>query len=88
MNCLAAAIPGTDRVISAEEARLTAELSEELPGILGWALDNLDRLATNGSFTEPASSADAITALQDLVLSQTGSHTSTRLNTARYPRRL
>ncbi len=50
-----------------ENTRLTAELSEELPGILGWALDGLDRLAANGSFTEPASSVDAITALQDLV---------------------
>jgi putative DNA primase/helicase len=50
-----------------ENTRLTAELLTELPGILAWALDGLDRLATSSAFTEPASSVDAITALQDLV---------------------
>jgi len=49
-----------------ENTRLTDELLTELPGILRWTLDGLDRI-TSGSFTEPASSADAITALQDLV---------------------
>jgi putative DNA primase/helicase len=44
-------------------------LSNELPlpGILAWSLDGLDRLTRAGALTEPASSADAIMALQDLV---------------------
>ena len=50
-----------------ENTRLTAELLDELPGILQWALDGLDRLAETSAFTEPASSVDAITALEDLV---------------------
>lgn len=50
-----------------ENPRLTAELMPELPGILLWALDGLDRLTERKTFTEPASSRDAITALQDLV---------------------
>ncbi len=50
-----------------ENPRLTKELLTELPGILRWALDGLDRLTTAGAFTEPKSSADAIMALQDLV---------------------
>ncbi len=49
-----------------ENTRLTGELLAELPGILSWALDGLDHLAA-GAFTEPASSTDAIVALQDLV---------------------
>ena len=39
----------------------------ELPGILIWALSGLDRLSTGDMFTQPAASADAILALQDLV---------------------
>jgi putative DNA primase/helicase len=50
-----------------EDTTLTGELLGELAGILRWALDGLDRLASTGRFTEPASSADAILALQDLV---------------------
>lgn len=50
-----------------ENTRLTADLLGELPGILSWALDGLDRLTRQGALTEPASSADAIVALQDLV---------------------
>jgi len=46
-----------------ENTRLTGELLAELPGILSWALDGLDHLAA-GAFTEPASSTDAIVALQ------------------------
>ncbi len=49
-----------------ENTRLTDELLTELPGILRWTLDGLDRITT-GSFTTPSSSLDAITALQDLV---------------------
>jgi len=50
-----------------ENTKLTGELLTELPGILRWALDGLDRLAAGSAFTEPASSTDAIIALQDLV---------------------
>jgi putative DNA primase/helicase len=49
-----------------ENTRLTDELLTELPGILLWALDGLDRLVRS-SFTAPAASDDAILALQDLV---------------------
>ncbi len=50
-----------------ENTNLTNELAEELPGILSWALDGLERLNAQGRFTEPASSRDAILALADLV---------------------
>jgi putative DNA primase/helicase len=49
-----------------ENPQLTGELLSELPGILAWALDGLDGLAAQGAFTEPASTADAVIALQDL----------------------
>ena len=39
----------------------------ELPGILNWALDGLDRLRETNRFTRPASTDEAIIALQDLV---------------------
>ena len=44
------------------EDRLTAELT----GILNWALDGLDRLVAQDRFTRPASTDEAILALQDL----------------------
>jgi putative DNA primase/helicase len=50
-----------------ENVELTEELLTELPGILRWALDGLDRLTTNNRFTQPQSSEDAILALQDIV---------------------
>jgi putative DNA primase/helicase len=49
-----------------EDASLTDNLLEELPGILLWALKGLDRLAEQGHFTEPATSRDAVIALADL----------------------
>jgi putative DNA primase/helicase len=52
--------------LGAEDPGLTDQLLAELPGILGWALDGLERLQRNGHFTEPASSTDAVIALQDL----------------------
>jgi putative DNA primase/helicase len=48
-----------------ENTALTAELLSELPGILRWALDGPDRLAAQGCLTEPASSPEAIVALED-----------------------
>jgi putative DNA primase/helicase len=50
-----------------ENTYLTAELLTELPGILSWSLDGLDRLSRQGALTEPASSSDARAALADLV---------------------
>jgi putative DNA primase/helicase len=49
-----------------EDHGLTEELLAELPGILWWALQGLDRLERQGYFTEPTSSRDAATALLDM----------------------
>jgi putative DNA primase/helicase len=49
-----------------EDPELTSALLAELPGILSWALQGLDRLRSQGRFTEPASSRDAVMALADL----------------------
>jgi putative DNA primase/helicase len=57
----------TESWIDRENTHLTDELLTELPGILNWAIDGMDRLACTGRFTEPVSSRDAIIALQDLV---------------------
>jgi len=40
-----------------EDTALTEKLIEELPGILNWALDGLERLNGRGSFTVPESGA-------------------------------
>jgi putative DNA primase/helicase len=58
-----------------EDHGLTRRLLEELPGILNWALDGLDRLTAAGRFTESARSrqlrervgdgGDAVTAFAD-----------------------
>ena len=49
-----------------EDSMLTRHLLDELPGILLWALDGLDRISV-APFTVPASSSDATRALADLV---------------------
>jgi putative DNA primase/helicase len=49
-----------------EDRTLDERLREELPGILLWALDGLDRLAANGRFTVPTSSEDATNLMMDL----------------------
>lgn len=41
-------------------------LLPELPGILNWALDGLDRLRARQRFTDPASAREAIRELEDL----------------------
>lgn len=51
-----------------EDAGLTDKLMHELPGILNWALDGLDRLDSRGRFTQPVSGqaeADATRRLAD-----------------------
>ena len=57
----------TESFLGRENNKLTSELLTELPGILNWSLDGLTRLTRHGSLTEPKSSADARTALQDMV---------------------
>jgi putative DNA primase/helicase len=49
-----------------EDPDLEGALHTELAGILNWSLDGLDRLHAAGRFTRPASTDDAIIALQDL----------------------
>ncbi|MCM2427559.1 DNA primase family protein [Streptomyces sp. RKAG337] len=48
-----------------EDTTLTGKLAQEMPGILNWALDGLARLQQNGRITEPASSQEAVTIMQD-----------------------
>jgi putative DNA primase/helicase len=48
-----------------ESGELDDELHAELPGILGWALDGLDRLAARGRFTQPKSADDIIMQLKE-----------------------
>ena len=48
-----------------ENTGLEHELTAELPGILNWALDGLDRLTSRGRFTEPHASREAVVMMQD-----------------------
>ena len=49
-----------------EDPAFLTKILPELPGILNWALDGLDRLRAQGQFTEPVSSREAIRELEDL----------------------
>ncbi len=49
-----------------ENPALTNELRSELPGILNWALDGLERLSRNGKFTEPSSSRESRIAMEEI----------------------
>jgi putative DNA primase/helicase len=49
-----------------EDRMLEPEIRAELPGILNWALDGLERLDQQGEFTRPAGAEDAYRALVDL----------------------
>lgn len=49
-----------------EDRTLDDRITAELPGILNWALEGLDRLASKGRFTVPRSSGEATTMLMDL----------------------
>lgn len=46
-----------------EDLGLTERLLQELPGILNWALDGLDRLRRRGHFVQPESSREALAQL-------------------------
>ncbi|MEV4446039.1 DNA primase family protein [Streptomyces mirabilis] len=48
-----------------EDPTLTDRLTAEMPGILNWALEGLARLQRNGRITQPPSSREAITTMQD-----------------------
>lgn len=49
-----------------EDLQLTDKLLSELPGILNWSLDGLDRLRKRGYFVLPESSLEAMRMLEDL----------------------
>jgi putative DNA primase/helicase len=49
-----------------EDQTLTDRLLTELPGILNWSLEGLDRLKERGCFVQPASAAQAVQELEDL----------------------
>lgn len=68
-----AAISGRFVVLSMNESFLGREdhtlypaLCAELPGILEWSLDGLDRLTRRGTFTDSAAGADAARTMRDL----------------------
>jgi putative DNA primase/helicase len=52
-------VPFEVTVMGREDRGLTAKLMTELPGILNWALDGLDRLRARGDFDEPPESKSA-----------------------------
>jgi putative DNA primase/helicase len=56
----------TNSFLGREDRTLDARLGRELPGILSWALQGLDRLNRNGRFTVPSSSEDAANLMMDL----------------------
>jgi putative DNA primase/helicase len=56
----------TESFLGKEDTELEHRLMAELPGILNWALEGLDRISRQ-RFTVPKSSLGAITQLQDLV---------------------
>jgi putative DNA primase/helicase len=49
-----------------EDLGLEDALRQELPGILNWALDGLERLAREGKFTRPPGADETVRTLQDL----------------------
>lgn len=59
-------LPLTRSFYGKEDRGLEAALTSELPGILNWALDGLDRLRARGSFVQPDSAAEAVQELEDL----------------------
>jgi putative DNA primase/helicase len=56
----------TESFLGREDRALDRRLRAELPGILTWALQGLDRLVRNGKFTVPSSSDDATNLMMDL----------------------
>jgi putative DNA primase/helicase len=56
----------TESFLGVEDTTLSAQLKEELPGILLWALDGLDRLRERGHFVVPKQSGEVVRELADL----------------------
>jgi putative DNA primase/helicase len=56
----------TESFLGREKLTLDETLRAELPGILLWALEGLDRLTSIGRFTVPTSSTDAARLMMDL----------------------
>jgi putative DNA primase/helicase len=56
----------TKSFLGREDRTLDSRLRAELPSILAWALQGLDRLNANGKFTVPGSSEDAANLMADL----------------------
>lgn len=56
----------TESFLNREDKELDSKLTPELPGILNWSLEGLDRLNTNGRFTVPKSSDDSATLMMDI----------------------
>lgn len=59
-------LPMQHSFLGREDLDLEARLLKELPGILNWALQGLDRLKARRRFAPPRSGADAMQALEDL----------------------
>ena len=56
----------TQSWLNQENHQLEHALRQELPGILNWSLDGLERLGAQGSFTRSTGADEAIVTLQDL----------------------
>jgi len=56
----------TKSFLGQEDTTLTDRLSEELPALLNWSLDGLDRLQRRGHFRQPNSAKGAIKQLEEL----------------------
>lgn len=56
----------TNSFLGREDRTLDDRLRAELPGILNWSLQGMDRLNANGKFTVPSSSEDAAALMMDL----------------------
>jgi putative DNA primase/helicase len=56
----------TKSFLNREDRTIESRLLPDMPGILNWALDGLDRLTGNGRFTVPGSSEAATTMMMDL----------------------
>lgn len=56
----------TRSMLGQEDTTLESRLAAEMPEILCWALAGLDRLAARGRFSEPASSREERSLLEDL----------------------
>ena len=56
----------TRSFLGREDTTLTDRLAEELPALLNWSLDGLDRLQKRGHFHQPKSAKKAIEQLEEL----------------------